>query len=48
MRVIAVRDLGVEIFNDADIIEQEDPSWITIDGEGDIRGDMFIVFREQY
>lgn len=46
MRVIAIRDDGVEVFDDADVLQGEGPGWIEIDGEGNIHGHMFIVFRE--
>lgn len=46
MRVIALKDGITEIFNDVDKLEEEDSSWIEIDGMGDINADVFLVFRD--
>lgn len=47
MRIIALKDAGVEMFDNVDKMIEEDQSWIEIDGCGDIKGDIFIVFRDQ-
>lgn len=46
MRVIALNDDTTEIFNEVDKIEEVDPSWIEVDGTGNISADVFLVFRD--
>lgn len=46
MRVIALKDSGTEIFDGNDKITEDDQTWIEIDGDGNIKGDVFIVFRQ--
>jgi hypothetical protein len=47
MRVIAVGDDRVEVFNEAESIEEESKQRYEIAGRSVVRADMLVVFNDQ-